>query len=246
MKQTPAELKQKKRKRIVGVVSVVTVLLLSLFLSYFLILKFSKIAKTGEEFRDYIQSFGAWGVFVAVGIQILQVFIALIPGEFVEIGMGYAYGWLNGTLLSLLGVAIGSTMIFVLVKKYGIRLVELFVSADKINNLKFIKSEEKLNRLTFILFFIPGTPKDLLTYFVGLTRMSLKDFLGITIFARIPSVVSSTVGGNFIGDGKYVEAVVLFALTAIVSLLGIKIYKSIVSKLESKVKGRKKNKSKSV
>ena len=246
MKQTPAELKQKKRKRIVGVVSVVTVLLLSLFLSYFLILKFSKIAKTGEEFRDYIQSFGAWGVFVAVGIQILQVFIALIPGEFVEIGMGYAYGWLNGTLLSLLGVAIGSTMIFVLVKKYGIRLVELFVSADKINNLKFIKSEEKLNRLTFILFFIPGTPKDLLTYFVGLTRMSLNDFLGITIFARIPSVVSSTVGGNFIGDGKYVEAVILFALTAIVSLLGIKIYKSIVSKLESKVKGRKKNKSKSV
>ena len=125
MRHTSAELRQKKRKKIFGVISVLTVLLLSLFLSYFLILKFSKIAKTGEEFRDYINSFGTAGIFVAVGIQILQVFIALIPGEFVEIGMGYAYGWLSGALLSLLGVAIGSTMIFLLVKKYGIRLVSI-------------------------------------------------------------------------------------------------------------------------
>lgn len=234
--------KLKKRKKLFAVISVCVVFLIALFLSYFLIVKFSKIAKTGEEFRDYIQSFGAWGVFVAVGIQILQVFIALIPGEFVEIGMGYAYGWLYGTLLSLFGVAIGSAMIFILIKKYGIRLVEIFVSTDKINKLKFIESEEKLNRLTFILFFIPGTPKDLLTYFVGLTRMTLKDFLGITLFARIPSVISSTVGGNFIGDGKYIEAVVLFMVTGVVSLLGIRIYRSILAKVEVKVKKRRKRK----
>ena len=107
---------------------------------------------------------------------------------------------------------------------------------EKINKLKFIESEEKLNRLTFILFFIPGTPKDLLTYFVGLTRMTLKDFLAITLFARIPSVVSSTIGGNFIGDEKYMEAVILFVVTGIVSVLGIKIYNSIVKKVEVKAK----------
>lgn len=227
-----------KRKRILAVVSVLVVLCLVSFLSYFLIVRFSKIAKTGEEFRDFIGSYGAFGVFVAVGIQILQVFIALIPGEFVEIGIGYAYGWLNGTLLSLLGVAIGSTMIFMLVKKFGIRLVEIFVSTDKINKLKFIESEKKLNRLTFILFFIPGTPKDLLTYFVGLTRMTLKDFLVITLFARIPSVVSSTIGGNFIGEGKYIEAVVLFVVTGLVSVAGIKIYNSLVKRFEAKARER--------
>ena len=231
-----------KRKKILAIVSVLVVLALASFLSYFLILRFSKIAKTGEEFRDYIRSFGAWGVFVAIGIQILQVFIALIPGEFVEIGMGYAYGWLYGTLLSLLGVAIGSAMIFILVKKYGVRLVEIFVSTDKINKHRFIESEEKLNRLTFILFFIPGTPKDLLTYFVGLTRMTLKDFLGITLFARIPSIISSTVGGNFIGDRKYIEAVVLFMVTGLVSLLGIKIYRTILAKVETRVNNRRKRK----
>ncbi len=231
-----------RRKRIVAVLSLAAVLCLVSFLTYFLAIRFSKIAKSGEEFRDFIQSYGAWGTVVAVGIQVLQVFVALIPGEFVEIGMGYAYGWFEATLLCLLGVAIGSSMIFMLVKRFGVRFVEIFVSTDKINKLRFISSEEKLNRFTFILFFIPGTPKDLITYFIGLTRMTLKDFLGITIFARIPSLVSSTVGGNFIGEGKYLHALVLLAVTAVVSLIGLKLYNMVLKKLEQRAKrhGKKK------
>ncbi len=231
-----------KRKRIAAVLSLIVVLCLVSFLTYFLAIRFSKIAKSGEEFRDFIQSYGAWGSVVAVGIQVLQVFIAIIPGEFVEIGMGYAYGWFEATLLCLLGVAIGSSMIFMLVKKFGIRFVEIFASTDKINELKFIRSEERLNRFTFILFFIPGTPKDLITYFIGLTRMTLKDFLGITLFARIPSLVSSTVGGNFIGEGKYLHAIVLLAVTAFVSLIGLKLYNMVLKKIADRAQKRGKKK----
>ena len=236
MKKTPGEIKLLKRKRIFALISFAILLCVISFLTYFLIVRFSKIAKTGEDFRDFIKSYGTYGSFVAIGIQTLQVLIALIPGEFVEIGMGYAYGWFEATLFSLVGVAIGSSLIFLFVKKFGIRFVEIFVSRDKINELKFIKSEEKLKRLTFILFFIPGTPKDLITYFIGLTRMSLKDFLGITLFARIPSLVSSTVGGNFIGEKRYIEAVVLFIITGIVSLLGIKLYNVLLKKIRVRAK----------
>ena len=238
VKRTLNEEKLLRRKRIFTLISVLIVFCLVSFLTYFLIIRFSKIAKSGEEFRDFIALYGTYGAFVAIGIQALQVFIALIPGEFVEIGMGYAYGWFEATLYSMVGVAIGSSLIFLLVKKFGIRLVEIFVSTDKINELKFISSEEKLNRLTFILFFIPGTPKDLITYFIGLTRMTLKDFLGITLFARIPSLVSSTVGGNFIGDKRYMEAVILFVVTGIISLIGLKLYNLLMKKLEAKAKKR--------
>lgn len=231
-----SQIKLRKRKRIIAVFSLVLVILLMLFLSYFVIVKFFNQAKNGEEFRDFINGYGAYGVFVAVGLQIMQVFIALIPGEVVEIGLGYAFGWFYGTLLCLLGVAIGSSLIFLLTKKFGLKLVELFVSAEKINELKIINTEKKMKRLTFILFFIPGTPKDLLTYFVGLTRMTLGEFLTITMFARIPSVVSSTVGGNFIGEGKYIEAVVLFIVTAIVSLVGLKLYNIIINKMKINAK----------
>lgn len=221
---------KKLLKRIIGVVSLVIVLALIGFLTYVLGAGLSSVATNGVEFDEYIKSFGYFGVVVAVFIQILQVVIALIPGEVVEIGMGYTYGWFWGTLLCMLGVAIGSTAIFLLVKKFGIKFVELFVDADKINQLKFINSEEKLKRTTFILFFIPGTPKDLITYFIGLTRMNVGEFLCITLIARIPSVVSSTIGGSFVGERRYVEAVILFVITGIISLLGIKLYEMIIKK----------------
>ncbi len=224
-----------KKKRIIAVVSLIIVLALAGLLTYFFGIKFGRVATNGVEFDEYIKNFGYFGWLVAVGIQILQVVIALIPGEVVEIGMGYAYGWLWGTLLCMLGVAIGSSGIFLLVKKYGIRFVELFVDSDKINQLKFINSEKKLKRTTFILFFIPGTPKDLLTYFIGLTRINLGEFLGITLIARIPSVVSSTIGGNFMGRQQYLEAIILFVVTAIVSLIGIGVYNKIVEKKKIRV-----------
>lgn len=239
MKKTPGEEALLRRKRVFALISFAILLCVISFLTYFLIVRFSKIAKTGEEFRDFIKGYGAYGFLVAVGIQVLQVFIALIPGEFVEIGMGYAYGWFEASVLSLFGVAIGSGLIFILTKKFGVRFIEIFVSGDKINDLKFIKDEEKFNRLTFLLYFIPGTPKDLITYFIALTRMTLKDFLGITLFARIPSVVSSTVGGNFIGEKRYAEALILFVITAAVSLVGIKLYNIILKRIREKAKRRK-------
>ena len=228
------EKKVQKRKRIVAFSSLAILILVIGFLTYFLAIRFCKIASSGVEFTDYIKGFGPFGIIVAIGLQIIQVFIALIPGEFIEVGMGYAYGWFGGALMCLCGVTIGSAFIFQLVKKYGIKFVELFVSTEKINALKIINDEQKLRRITFILFFIPGTPKDLMTYFIGLTRMTFSEFIAITIFARIPSIVSSTLGGNFIEDGKYINALVLFLITAVVSIGGIKIYDFILQRIRAK------------
>jgi uncharacterized membrane protein YdjX (TVP38/TMEM64 family) len=111
------------------------------------------------------------------------------------------------------------------------------MSSDKINDLKIINSEKRLHTLTFFLYFIPGTPKDLLTYFFGLTRMTLKEFLAITIFARIPTVVSSTFGGNLISSGHYIKAVVLFVVVAFLSLLGLNLYRGMMKKLKKKYEG---------
>ena len=138
--------------------------------------------------------------------------------------MGYAFGAIEGTLLCLAGVALASVPIFLLVKSVGVKAVELFISRDKIDSLRFINSEKRLKRLVFLLYFIPGTPKDLFTYFVGLTRLRLHEFLVITLIARIPSVISSTVGGNLIQKENYIGAVLLFVVTGAVSLGGMVLY----------------------
>lgn len=186
-----------------------------------------------EGFRDYLRSFGPWGWVVLLGLQFLQVFVALIPGELLETAAGFTYGPVWGTVLCYVGVAAASAVVFALVKRFGIKLVEIFISREKITEHRFLNTEQKRDGLIFLLFFIPGTPKDLLTYFVALTDMPLGRFLILTLIARIPSVLTSTVGGHLLGTEKYWAAVILYGITGIVSLVGIVIYNRILKRKTS-------------
>jgi len=229
-KETDHTTKIQGRRLAVTLISLCVALLLVGWLTVVLYRELQKIGSTPEDFKAFIDTFGVVGWLVGFGIQCAQVFIALIPGELVEVGLGYAFGAVGGTLLCMAGVAAASSVVFLAVKRYGVRLVELFFDREKIDSLRFINSEKKLDTVVFLLFFIPGTPKDLLTYFVGLTRMPLSRFLCISLLARIPSVVSSTIGGNLLVEENYLAAVILFAVTGAVSLLGMLIYNTIVKR----------------
>lgn len=217
-----------KKKRIVAVVSFLVAVTVFAFLGVFIWNGIMSSVKTPEDFKQYIDGFGWKGYLVATGIQILQVFVAFIPGEVVEVGVGLAFGWLVGMLVCLAGVAVASSAVFLLTKRFGIRLVELFTDREKIDNLKFLNSEKKLKVLVFLLFFIPGTPKDLITYFVGLTRITLAEFLPISLIARVPSIITSTLAGHYFIEGKYLQGIIVFVCTAAVSILGMIVYNLIV------------------
>lgn len=218
--------KTKKRQKILAAVSLAAVIILALLATLFVWKWLSSFSR--DDFREYIQSFGGWSWLVMLLIQVVQVFIALIPGELIETAAGYAFGPLAGTALCYAGVAVASSLVFLLTRRFGVRMVEVFVSREKINSLRFINTEKKRDLVIFLLFFIPGTPKDLLTYFVGLTDIKLGAFLLISLFARIPSVVSSTFGGHLLGEGEYWGALLLYGITGAVSLCGMLIYNAYV------------------
>lgn len=217
-----------RRKRVIAVLSVAILLALMGYITFLLWNMLKQNINSPEAFKSYINSFGLKGYLVAFGIQVLQVFIALIPGEVVEIGLGYAFGWFGGTAICLLGVLSASSVVFMVTKKAGIKMVELFVDTEKINSLRFLNSEKKLRRTIFLLFFIPGTPKDLLTYFVGLTRITLAEFLCISMVARLPSVLSSTLVGHFAVEERYGASIIIFAATAIISFAGLLLYNKLL------------------
>ena len=183
-----------------------------------------RLVSQPQAFRAWVEAHGFGGKLLFVGMVILQVIVAIIPGEPLEIGAGYAFGAVEGTLLCLIGIAIGSTLVFLLVRKFGVPLVEIFFPVEKIRSLRFLQDSRRLNRLTFLLFFIPGTPKDLLCYFVGLTEMKLPVWMAISFFARIPSVVTSTLGGDALGTQSYLRAVIVFAVAAVLSAAGLYLY----------------------
>lgn len=167
------------------------------------------------------------GAVCMILISMIQVVVALIPGEMVEICAGYVFGSWGGAILCLVGTVMGSILVLLLVRRLGSRFVYVFYPKEKIDSLPILRDPRKRNFLTFLLFLIPGTPKDLLTYGIGLTDMTIPAYLILTTAARFPSVISSTVGGNAVGEKKYLSAVIVFLVTAAVSSVGLLVYNRI-------------------
>lgn len=170
-----------------------------------------------------IDSLGPWGIAVFLSIQVLQVVIAFIPGEPVELAAGLLYGTWGGLLISLAGVLIGSSLIFAVVRQFGRPLVHRLVDRDSFQKYAFLSDARKLDTLIFLMFLMPGTPKDTLNYLCPLlTPISPARFLVLSTFARIPSIISSTFAGATFAEGNLIGSLIVLVITSIIGLLGIR------------------------
>ena len=186
-----------------------------------------RLTSEPEHFRQWIEQQRLGGQLIYIGMVALQVLAAIIPGEALEIAGGYAFGALEGTILCLIGGTLGSFLVICLVRRFGMPLVEFFFSQEKLHNVRFLKSSPKRTVLFLLIFMIPGTPKDLLCYFVGLTDIGLPTLMLICSLGRLPAIVTSTIGGNALGSQQYGFAVLVFLVTFLLSGSGLLIYNRI-------------------
>ena len=189
-------------------------------------------AQEPERFRQWVDQQGPLAPLLFTGMVILQVIVAVIPGEPLEIAAGYAFGAVEGTILCVLGTFLGGILVFLLVRRFGLRAVEISFSPEKLQRLRFLHNERRLARWVFLIFFLPGTPKDVMCYFVGLTSMPLRTWALISAVARLPSIITSTVGGNALGMGEYTFAIIVFAATLVLSGIGLLLYRAVCSARE--------------
>ncbi len=168
-------------------------------------------------------------VILIIAICAVQVVAALIPGELLEVASGFAFGPWLGALYCLIGILIGSVAVILITRRLGRRFVESLYPREKIDALPILNNPKKLNLLVTLIFFIPGTPKDLLTYAVGLTKMSIPTYILLTSIARFPSIIVSTLGGGALGEDKLIQAAVFLAISVVTGIIGYLIY-AIVSK----------------
>ena len=176
---------------------------------------------------------------VLIAINFAQVVIAFIPGEVVEQACGVLGPYL-GTLVCLISTVSGSCFVILMVRKFGRNLLYALCPKEKIDSISFLHDPKKRNTLTFLLFFIPGTPKDALTYAIGITDMSIPLYIALTTFARLPSIVMSTVSGDMIADlamgkGSIWAVVILNAISLAICGVGYLTY-MIINKAMAKKK----------
>ena len=158
---------------------------------------------------------------------ILQVIVTLIPGEPMELAAGYAFGTVEGMVLAMAGILLGSWAVFTLVRRLGVRFVSIFFGEKELRRLAFLKNPGKSFALALILMTVPGTPKDLLSYFAGLTPLTLRQWLAIVAVGRIPSVLTSVVTGAAASQRNHVLAAAMLAVTLTISAAGIRYYRRV-------------------
>ena len=172
-----------------------------------------------ENFKIKIQESGFVGILMLLGLQFAQIVFPVLPGEPIEILAGMCYGTIGGFCFITISIIIITTTIFFLVRKIGRSFVYTVVSKekiDKIENSKLFKHPKKIEYIMLILYFIPGTPKDLLTYIAGLLPINPKRFIIISTLARTPSIISSTLAGANLASGDWKMSLIIYAITFVI------------------------------
>ncbi len=222
--------KELKKKRITAVLLLVMILAVVLTISYFICRPMLEMASDPKAFQAYMHGNKPWSVLMFMSACFLQVVAAIIPGGPFEVAAGYSFGILWGTLICDVAMTMGSVFVFLMVRRFGLRFAELFISKEKIESASFLKQSNKRDLLTFLFFLIPGTPKDIFTYFVGFTDMKLPMWIFITFVGRFPAIFLSVVSGDAAGEKKYLLFIIVMAVIIVTAGVGYLFYSAYQKK----------------
>ncbi len=203
------------------IVPVVIIVLLALILLLWLAHWVSQ-PETQAEIQSWVSSLGWLGVLVMLLLQMLQVIITIIPGEVFEFMAGVLYGGLGGLIICVIGCFLATLIVFNVSRRFGKTVLRSFLEKRNLSQYKFLQDTRKQETVIFVLFLIPGIPKDILSYISGATSpMKPLSFSLLATTARIPAIAGATFIGSNLIEGNWVIVVILFVIIAAGGLLGI-------------------------
>ena len=170
---------------------------------------------------DDVRNAGPLGFLILLAMQFMQIVVAFIPGEVVQMAAGMMYGPWLGAAVFLLGCIISSAFVFAVVHRLGAPFVRDMVPTKYLDKFNAFEESGKLSIVVFILFLIPAMPKDTFTYLVPLTNMRMRDFLVLSNVGRIPGIVISTYAANGLVDGNITQSIIIFAVVAVIAIVAI-------------------------
>lgn len=171
-------------------------------------------------FSYQIKQLGVLGVIEILLLEICKIVVVFLPGEPIELLAGMSFGPVWGTAIIYAGVILTTTLIYKAVKKYGRILVEDVVPKERLQKVesKIRENPDKFENTLFVLYFLPVVPKDFLTYIGSLLPITFRRFLSITLIARFPAIISSTVVGASIVERDLKTIILAYGITYIISL----------------------------
>lgn len=179
------------------------------------------MASNPADLKNMLASYGSTGILIFILVQIIQVIIAFLPGDVTQLAGGYIYGILPGTLYSTIGITIGSIIVFYTSRWLGFSLLNLIVSKEIFEKFSFLINSPKAEMAMFIIFLLPGMPKDFLSYIAGITPVKPMKFLVITSVARFPALFASTYIGANLQQGNMTVVIITAVASCLLIIAGL-------------------------
>ncbi|MBV7275736.1 TVP38/TMEM64 family protein [Clostridiaceae bacterium UIB06] len=191
------------------------------FVAYQYYAKYFNTLKDPNEVKNIIMSYGSYSMLVYIGLQVLQVVAFFIPGEIIQIAGGYIFGTLWGSVLSIIGITLGSALAYGFSRHYGKPLINMIISKKDIKFFDRILNLGNINIIVLLLYAIPGIPKDALAYICGISNINFKDFIVFSTVGRIPGILVSAYFGAKINGGNRTLLIMIAIISIVLFVVGV-------------------------
>ena len=161
-------------------------------------------ADAAERMIAYLKANESTAALLIIAIQALQVVVCILPGQPIQFAASYMFGVLGGLLLSLAGAVIGVIISFFTAKVLGRDAVHMIFGEERVSNYQRKLNSGKGLTIAFLIYLIPGIPKDLVSYVAGISEMRFLPFLLVSTIGRIPGMAGSLLFGYFFRENNYV------------------------------------------
>ena len=216
---------QNKKRKIVLKITVIILSILAVALvcyAFFPLLKNINTEEGRLSFKTKVNSMGVKGFLLLYLLETVQILFVVIPGEPIELLYGMCYGSIKGAIYLTITVFLNTIIVYYIVKKFGRKVLDFFFSEEKIKKFEqkeIFNREDKIEHILTLLFFLPGTPKDMLLYIGAFLPISKWKFICISTFARFPSVITSTIAGSGITNNNLKVTIVTYIITGMIALI---------------------------
>jgi uncharacterized membrane protein YdjX (TVP38/TMEM64 family) len=199
-----------------------------------------ELFKSSESVRAWVSACGVLAPLAFVGLQVVQVIVFVIPGEVVQIAGGFAFGLWAGTLWSVVGILAGSLVNFGLGRILGRPFVDAVFGVERARRIEAATGGGKAAAGFFLLFVIPGIPKDALTYAAGASRLSFGAFIAASTLGRLPGIFGSAYMGSAAFEEEYTAALAVLVAASILFAAGL-LFRDRLHSLVGRLISRKKD-----
>lgn len=218
-----------KRDKILNISRIILIVFIAVIVIFASIKVFQIVNKLSVDeaykinFEQSVRDKGVFGILLVIALQIAQIFIALIPGQPVEIIIGMLYGTNVGVLICIVGILLGTVIVYYTVKKIGKNIMKLFFNKGDIaegeSNIRGIKDDKTMLIFLTIIFLIPAIPKDIFIYFGPFINIKPWKFFLITTLCRIPGLYLTVYAGRRLTEGSYGMIGIVLGILALMAIV---------------------------